>query len=250
MAASLNARDVTSLLFKSTYDKPADLTGSDLKSLDLAGLDFKRAKLAGADLYGSDLTGANLAATDLRGVRLDRSTIIRAEFSSANLEHATILRPNAFSDFVPDMRESPRFAGARMAGVRIVARLDGTDFRWADLTGAVFGVTDARREVLLTSQVRMDAADFSEATLKDAVLAGSSLRFAKFTSANLHGADLRGADLTRADFTDADVTGADVSGANLDEANFTRARGFSDMKGVATARNADRLVHERATTTP
>ncbi len=136
--------------------------------------------------------------------------------------------------------------GARMAGAKIVARLDGADFRWADLTGAVFGTVDQRLEVLLTSQVLMNGCDFSEATLKDASLIGASLRFARFVNADLRGANFRGADLTRADFTGADLTGADVTGANLDEADLSGAKGVAEIKGLAQARNVDRAVIARA----
>jgi uncharacterized protein YjbI with pentapeptide repeats len=183
-----------------------------------------------------------LAAANLKGARLDRATLIRAELSSANLEGATLLRPNTTTSFAPDPREAPRFAGARMAGAKIVARLDGADFRWADLTGAVFGTGDGRLEVLLTSQVLMNGCDFSEATLKEAILLGASLRFAHFVNADLRGADLRGTDLTRADFAGADLSGADVTGANLDEADLSGARGLAEIKGLAQALNVDRAV--------
>jgi uncharacterized protein YjbI with pentapeptide repeats len=240
LAAGMTARDVTSLLFNASRFPPPDLSGQNLSELDLAGLDFKGARLAGGDFYGADLTGANLAATDLRGAKLDRATIIDAEFSSANLEGATILRPNAFSDFESDRREAPRFAGARMKGAKIIGRLDWVDFRWSDLSDAVFGVPDARAEVFLTSRVLLNGANFSEATLKGAVFMGASLRFARFRGADLRGADLRDTDLTRADFTDADLTGANVTAANLDEANFAGARGFSKIRGFAEAKNFDR----------
>lgn len=240
LAADMTARDVIGLLFKGERGR-IDLAGKDLSELDLAGLDFKSATMEKANLYGADLSGALLAGANLAGARLDRATIIGAEFSSANLEGATLLRPNVFTSFSPDQREAPRFAGARMAGASIIARLDFADFRWADLSRATFGVSDPRIEVLLTSRVTLDAADFSEATLREASLVGASLRFAHFNRADLTGADLRSADLTRADFTGADVTGLDVTGANLDEANFSGARGFSAMKGLALARNAERV---------
>jgi len=241
-ATDMSARQVTELLYKAPFGSKPELSGKDLNGLDLAGLDFKGARLAGSDLYGADLTGANLAGADLKGARLDRATLIKAEFSSANLEGASLLRPNTTTSFTSDPREAPRFAGARMAGVKIVARLDGADFRWADLTGAVFGTEDHRLEVLLTSQVLMNGCDFSEATLKEASLIGGSLRFARFVNADLKGANFRGADLTRADFTGADLTGADVTGANLDEADLSGAKGVAEIKGLAQARNVDRAV--------
>jgi uncharacterized protein YjbI with pentapeptide repeats len=248
--AKLTAREVTGLLFKAEHGSHPDLSGKDLSGLDLAELDFKGANLSGADLYGADLSGANLAAADLKGARLDRATIIKAEFSSANLEGATLLRPNTTMTFSPDPRDAPRFSGAKMARANIIVRLVGADFRWADLTGAVFGTPDVRAVMMLTSQVVLDACDFSEATLQGTSLTGASLRFARFNGATLKGADLRGADLTRASFAGADLTGADVTGANLDEADFSAARGVTEIKGLAQARNADRAVMTNGAAAP
>ena len=242
LGAEIGAREVTALLFKASYGARPDLAGRDLSELDLAGLDFKSARLGGSNLYGADLTGANLAATDLRGARLDRATITGAEFSSADLAGARILTPTVFTSLERDRREAPRFAGARMADVEVAGALDWTDFRWADLTRAVFGARGMADKSQIATGASLEGANFSEAVLSDASLAGAKLRYAKFVGADLRGADLRGADLTRADFSDADLAGADVTGANLDEADFSGARGFAEMKGYALARNGDRVL--------
>lgn len=54
-------RDVVTLLFAATSEKPANLSGKDLRNLDLVGVDFKRASLKGVFLFGADLSGAKLS---------------------------------------------------------------------------------------------------------------------------------------------------------------------------------------------
>ena len=62
------------------------------------------------------------------------------------------------------------------------------------------------------------------------------------TSTDLSGADLTRANLrkvnfTRADLSGADLTGADVAGADFTGANLHSARGRSQMRGTAQAKN-------------
>lgn len=241
-AADMTAGQLTQLLFKAVQGAVVDLNGKDLRELDLAGVDFKAARLAKADLYGADLADANLADTDLSDARLDRAIITRSSFAGAKLDRVTIYRPTIFSGLERDRREAPRFTGATLTGARLSGWLDGSDFSKADLTGAVFGAHDAHSEGLLASRVRMAGCDFSEAVVRDTDFHGSSLVFARFVRADARGADFRDTDLARADFSGADVAGMNVAGANLDEANFSGARGLDALKGLAEARNADRII--------
>lgn len=242
LAADVSVREVSEALFKASETSPVDFAGRDLSELDLAGLNFKGARLSGVNFYGADLSDVSLAGADLKAARLDRATITRAEFSSANLEGATLLRPSVFSGLAPDVREAPRFLGARLAKARIFGRLDFADFRWADLSGASLVGTDGRDEQLAIARGSYRGANFTEATLAGAILTGSNFYYAKFQKADLRGADLRDTDLTRADFTGADLTGADVTGADFDEAVVSDAKGLESLKGLASAKNVDRLV--------
>ena len=97
IAADYTARDLTKMLFGAEAGAAPDLSGKDLNGLDLAGLDFKHARLAKANLFGADLSGSDLSGTDMKGAVLDRSSIIGAKFDAADLEGASILRPNSFS---------------------------------------------------------------------------------------------------------------------------------------------------------
>jgi uncharacterized protein YjbI with pentapeptide repeats len=243
-ALDVTARDVTEAFFKSDAAHPADFSGRKLEQLDLSGLDFKGARLAGANLYGSDLTTANLARTDLAGAKLDRATLIKADFTRADLSGATILRPTVFSTLDNDRRDAPRFAGANLSAARIVAsRLDGVDFRGANLTRVVLGPQDhGWGEERYAQRTVMIGCDFTGATLIEANLSNSVLLFAVFRDADLTGAQLQHADLSKADLTGADLTGADLTGANLEDANLSQVRGLATVVGLATIFNLDKAI--------
>lgn len=243
-ATGMSLREVTEILFQSRHSFPAELSRSVLAGFDLSGVDFKSAHLIEADLFGADLTKASLAGADLTGARLDRAVLTGAEFSTARLNGATILNPTVFTTLEPDLSEAPRFAGARMPGVMIAGLLNGADFRWADLTGALFGLVRRMDGPPQALRVSLANANFSEASLANARLAEANLKYAKFVNADLRGANLSGANLTLADFTGADVSGADFTGAELYEAVFRNARGLDQAKGLASARNADRIIRE------
>lgn len=243
-AADMTAREVTQAVFNAAPGRAIDLSGRKLDGLDLAGLDFKRALLAGADLTGTDLTGANLTGVDLAGAHLDRATLIGADLSGADLTGATILRPAVFSSLDNNRSEAPRFHGANLTDVRIVAnRLDGADFSNADMTRAILGPVDyAWGEERYAQRSVMLGCDFSGARLHNANLINGVYQFANFKGADMTGVLLAGADLSKADLTGADLTGADLTGANLDEAILSKVKGYDTIRGLASAHNIDRMI--------
>src|SRR3990172_7375805 len=127
-AADFTNREITTALFKAKPGEPVDYSNHNLTYLDLSGLDFKGAKLAHSDFYGTDFTGANLRGVDLSHTRLDRSVLIRADLSGANLSGSTILRPTIYTDLNENLADAPRFAGANLTGIRVMAKMSGSDF--------------------------------------------------------------------------------------------------------------------------
>lgn len=236
VAADMTARQIVQALQQTPPGAQVDVSGRDLSRLDLSGVDFKKARLAGADLFGADLTAANLSGADLAHVRLDRATLIRADFSGANLEGATLMRPSNFTDFSFKAGEAPRFQGARLKGVRMIARLDGADFRGADLT-AVNLEREGNGDITVLPRTVLSRCDFTSATLVGANLRGIDGTFTRFAGASLAGADLSGADLSEADFTDADLSGANLTGADLYRATLTGARGLDTARGLESVQN-------------
>jgi uncharacterized protein YjbI with pentapeptide repeats len=237
-AADLSARDVTVILFESSYAAPADFSGKDLSYLDLAGLDFKGARLSHANLSGSDLTGANLSNTHLRGALLDRATIIRANFENADLRGASLRGSSGFSGKDGDWSGAPDFSNADLSGARITARLDGTRFAGANLTNAVIGPQPAVWGSYKPRAI-FDGCNFAGAVLSHANLNNTSLRYTKFAGADLSRAKLKNSDFTKSDLSGADLSGADVTNADFDGSKLDHVIGIESAIGVATARHLD-----------
>ena len=243
--ADFTVRDITTSLFKAKQGEAPDYSNHDLTYLDLSGLNFKGAKIAKSNLYAADFTGANLRGTDLAGSRLDRTTLIRADFSGANLSGASILRPTIYTDLTENIADAPRFAGANLTGIRVMAKMSGADFHGADLTDANFTPREARPgqgTITTLAKNMLQSCDFTKAILRGANLEHAVMTFSHFNGADLTGANLNSTDLSRADFTGADLTGADLTGADLDGATLLGVKGLDTVKGLSTALNFDKTV--------
>ena len=177
-----------------------------------------------------------MTGVDLRYTRLDRATVIGTDFSGADLTEATVLRPTTHSDTRIDRKETPKFAGAKLIRTRLFARLDGADFRSADLTEADCSpLSSGANTIAVLPYVSMAGADFTGAILKGANLQQGQLAFAIFRNSDLRDADLRATDLTGVDFTGANVAGADFSGASMEGAILSGAKGLNAAKGLGVA---------------
>ena len=241
-AAEVSAKHVTEILFQhDTAAGPVDFRGKDLSFLDLAGLDFKAARLDGANLSGADLSKSSLKGANLEGARLDGASISRADFSGANLQGATLLYVSAHATAEPDAADTPNFENANLARARIAARLDGANFRNADLTGVQLGQLIATWGSYQPRAI-LNGADFSNAKLVGADLHKTVLQFTHFAGADLSGANLSNCDLTKADLTGANLTGADLSGADLDGALLTGATGLAALAGAKAPKNLDKAL--------
>ena len=135
--AHVSLKEVSQALADATPAQPADFAGRDLSYLDLSGLDLARANLAGADLHGADLTDANLSRADLAGADLDHTVVIRTDFSAADLSNASLRGLAAYSTLEVSAAEAPNFAGAKLSGAHILARLGRANLHGADLSGLV-----------------------------------------------------------------------------------------------------------------
>jgi uncharacterized protein YjbI with pentapeptide repeats len=243
--ADFTVREISSALYKAKPGEKLNYSNHNLTYLDLAGLNFKGANLAHSDLYGVDLTGANLRGTDLSHTRLDRSVLIRADLSGANLSGATILRPTIYADLSADLADAPRFAGADLSGIRVMANMSGSDFHGADMTGANLSPLEARPgqgTITTLAKNMLKSCDFSRAILRGVNFDRAVMTFSRFVGADLRDANLTKADLSKADLTGADLTGADLSGADLDGANLVGVKGLDTVKGLATAVNFDKTI--------
>lgn len=243
IANETTAGEVISALFTAGKDGAVvDLSGRGLKFLDLSEIDFRGARLVRSDIFGTNLARANLARTDLSRARLDRTVLTFANFSGANLEGATLMRPTIYSDLRTDWREAPVFDEANLRGVRLTGRIDGASFKGADLSGFDFSPHDPRADISFLPRNFCHGCRFDGAVLRGADFDDASLAMASFAGANLAGARLTRTDLTRVDFKGADLSGADFTGADLAEADLRKVKGLETAKGLGLALNLDRAL--------
>jgi uncharacterized protein YjbI with pentapeptide repeats len=213
----LTAEQVKAFLAATPEDPPPDLTDVDLSGLDLSGLDFKRANLSrssldharlkGARMFAVKLTDGDAAGADLEGAVLDLGVLERTNLSGADLRKASLYAAILTEAVLID---------ADLRGARVIAPMSGARLARAKLADADLGADRGNQPMGI---MRTDA-----------------------TSTDLSGADLTGANLrkvnfTRADLSGADLTGADVAGADFTGANLHSARGRSQMRGTAQAKN-------------
>ncbi|MDY6938165.1 MAG: pentapeptide repeat-containing protein [Cyanobacteriota bacterium] len=144
----------------------ADLQGVDLSDVDLSyailsETDFEEAHLVGANLIGSDLSCANFSYANLTQVNLSEADLSCANFTQANLNRANLTHvTQGFSE------------------VTLEADRLSIDFRNANLSCANL------------TQADLSHADFRQANLQDAILAGTILDRAFLEETNLAGTSL------------------------------------------------------------
>jgi uncharacterized protein YjbI with pentapeptide repeats len=178
----------------------AVLTGS-LAGRNLTGVNFSNAVLAGVDLTGAVLDGARFFGADLHGARLTDAHLVGAQLVSADLTNADLQGADL---------TAANLSGATLVGARFAPDAGPV----ADPPCAPFaGAPD----------VKLTAALFSGADLRDAHLRGVALPGVDFSGALLAGADLRATCLTRAAFTLTDLSDAHLEGADARGAAFANA---------------------------
>lgn len=176
---------------------------AQLRLVVAQGVRCERRMLCDADFGGSDLTGASFMASDLS----------RAVFYCTNLQLADLRAANLSG---ADLR------GARLAGAKLLgAILDHADLRSAVLSsadpfaGGAAALADARLDGVDLSAAVASGADFSNCSLKGAVLRHADLKHANLSNANLSGAQFDGVQLAGAQMRGAVLCGVDVSKLSL-----------------------------------
>jgi len=214
----------------------ADLSAADLTDAVLARADLTDAKLAGAKVKCTNFGGATLVRTDLTGgvdltgAVFGKATCVEARFADARFSGNDFLDARfercdwsgvvahevnfIGSEETPLDLTGAVFAGATLDKVNFLyVKLDGADFRKANVNGTVFAAVSAERATF-------DDADGSNLR----VLHGSSFAGASFARAKLDKANLRATNLVGSDFREAGLAGADLSESNLEGASLYRVR--------------------------
>jgi len=238
-SGSLQGLDLGGTNLAQDLEGPAPFT-LVLDQAHLAGLRWRDARLNGAqlggaiffdpgkdghahtfddgvtDFSGSDLTAANLAAAQISYALFRGGSLLKADLSRAQANHADFSGVNASSArWIASQARQSRFDRASLVGA---------DFTQAQLTQASLVDTRLRRVI------------FAEANLEAANLKGSDLTGADLTATHLRGANLSQANLSRARLVDTDLRQANLQGVNLQGANLQGARlGGANLNGADLA---------------
>lgn len=221
-----------------------------LEQSNLAGLRWRDARLNGAqlsraiffdpgkdghartfddwitDFSGSDLTNADLTAAQISYTLFRGGSLLRANLSDVQADHADFSGVNASSArWIASQARQSRFDRASLVGA---------DFTRAQLPQASLVETRLRQAML------------AEANLEAANLKESDLTAADLTAANLQRANLSQANLSQARLVDTDLRQANLQGANLQGANLqgVRLQGV-DLRGANLAGARFLLTEER-----
>jgi len=184
---------------------PIDLKGQDLRTLDLKTI----------DLRGADLSGANLSGMDLSGLDFTGATLTSADFSGSTLKGARL--------------EGVSAAGANFSQATLdETSLDNANFVGADFQGATLGHLtpdeDGEHRAFMTStNVTLDGANFSGATLQSIVFEGSSAKATDFSNAVAQSIGFRQSDLSHANFDNLSGRSVVFHDSDASDAAFTNS---------------------------
>jgi uncharacterized protein YjbI with pentapeptide repeats len=164
---------------------------------DLRGVDLESNNLTGWDFSGQDLTGANFALSTLTNADLAGAFIAGVDFGFTTSRGFTQEMLYSTASY-----QAKDLHGIRLSGCCPGDNLNGWDFSWQNLTGAVF-----------------HSAVLSGANFRGANLTNVTFELARLANADLTGADTRGAQELRLTGTvsrnailpDGKITGLDLA---------------------------------------
>lgn len=216
-----------------------DLSGLDLRGRNLSDADFSAARLHGCDLTGAKLDNASFFGSDMQDAIFTDASLRRADLRGACLRGADLSGADLFE---ADLREGTLAAADRKTGFRVVDAQSRAD---TQAQGAILAGANLQRSRL--SGIMAQAADFSDAIMKDCKLVRANLKQANFRGTDLAGADLSGADLSGADLRDAILVGVTSSMWRTDGANMEGALTDDRSAGAPVARMpAADMLHDHA----
>ncbi|AKJ31916.1 DUF2169 family type VI secretion system accessory protein [Caldimonas brevitalea] len=245
--ANLGKSDLSGAMCLRSSFREANLTNAVLAQANLNECEFDGASLIETDLRGAQLVSARLekllllqcqlGGASFTGARLDNASFVKCDAAAARFEQAQL----ASADFVACDLDAGVFDGAAADNVRFVLRctlrhasfksaslrraslrglaLEGADFQHCCLDGADLG------------ESRCAGADFTGASLREALLTKAGLQVCRFIGANLMHAILQHAQLQGADLSKSNLFSADV--ARIDVDRHTRWDGAYTAKARA-----------------
>ena len=250
--AVLRKANLQAAQFTDSAMESADLSGANLQEASLLGARLANVKIEGANLKDCDFTNADLSGVDTSAPEFATATIIRRIQDIEQTLQEKITEHKKWVESVTKLGRrlilsdcdiaglqmaqvdwsAAEFIAVNMGGINLVgATIPRTSFIRCFQRNANMADTDARGAKFVSCM--LDGADFSRANLSPIVMSNgrklsaifedSKLRKAMFRGSQCEYASFRGADLKDTDFSGALLNGADFSGANLDGVRFDSA---------------------------
>ncbi|MCC9167984.1 pentapeptide repeat-containing protein [Pontibacter harenae] len=211
--------------------------------------------LTSLNLRGVQVENSNFDETLFLNSDLSNSHFSNSSFSGANFNEAIVKNASFFNcDFTRAQLGSVKFNSTNIAGCNFSnASLWSTDFRKAQMAIAMDNFfsneVDFTGADLLFSN--LDSLDLRSVILKDADLAGASLRYCDLSEVNMENArfwgatqndkpiptdlsfsNLKKANLLGADLQDAILINADLSESNIEKAYSLEGANLTSVKGL------------------
>ena len=214
----------------------------EIENCSFEGCSFLDVEFRRCNLASTDFSGSSEGRNDLTNLSIIRCKVGKTIFSTCptwkeDFKYYEILSlKNDVLIKHPEL-DSCECQGLMLSGIA----MKGADFGQANLVGAwlnacQFGAANfseakMRNAILAFADLRNSAfyrcdlrdTDFTGANLVKAEFCGADLRNALLVDANLEGADLSDCDLTSANLSGANLKGADLTNAKLDNADLTGA---------------------------
>lgn len=218
--ADLSGADLSDAKLDGAKLASAKLAGARLQRISAPGAhlidmfnvqpDTPLEELPGMDLRGLDFTGANLKGALFINSRLDGACL-----KGANLEGASLIGVSG---------AGADFSGARLVNLRaqMGTRLEGAVFKGADLSRANFrGVVMDKADL---GGATLESTDFSEGSLKLSVFTGANASNLRAVRTDFSNARLDGANFFQAILQKAGVAGADMRNSSFFRADLIKLK--------------------------
>ena len=197
--------------------EPVDLTQAHLFGAQLNQVDLRGAWMMNSNLFGASASGAHFAGANLTGANLTSADLTGAFFSEVNGQYADTYQIDLDDDGLPET----------------------LDHHWAGLYRPADPLPiEPCTDEFAPSSADLTRANFAQANLSNAFLAGVNLSAATLADARIVGGDLRGTCLENSSLNLIDLSDAVLDHANLKESRMTNAIMYKTTLRGANLTNA------------
>jgi uncharacterized protein YjbI with pentapeptide repeats/predicted DNA-binding WGR domain protein len=186
-------------LWRGLVAKGANLDGARMEFCKFFDSDFSGLVGRKSVWHVAGLSGVCLREASLEGAKISGRIEKDESYTPPDFSQAELTRAELGGDLT-----GASFVKVQASGVKITAKMNGSDFTGANLEKAEFSA----------------GGEFGQACFREANLREASLLNCNLTESDFSGADLRGAKLTGANLTNAKFEGALLEGSCFDHAKI------------------------------